>query len=245
MLTSKSQATLANAAELAGVIFNKGITAETTADNLARQNQVQNATKKYQEAQKHFADAEVQSKNSAEVSKKQLNDIIQQLQIVQNDLKPEHRSTNEYRDAENLLKKGEQYNNEEKYHLAYNSYSEAISLYQKAVSIRIDQKEKIHRAIEGYARALENKSIIGSGFIHDSYESSLQKQWEPFFDVAEEISIGLDIHDIEFDRNKAKVGVDVLMKYSGAGGSGIENKWKIELSESGTDWLITKISEAK
>jgi len=244
MLESKSKATIANATELAGVTFNKGITAETAADNLVRQKQYQNATKKYKEAQKHFADAEIQSMNSTEDIRKQLNDIIQQLQIVQDDLKPEHRSTHEYREAKDLQKEGEQYNNEGKPNLAYNSYSEAISLYKKAVRIRIDQKEKIHEAIEGYARALESKSIVGSGFIHNSYEPSLQEQWEPFFNVAEDISIGVDIHDIDFGDNKANVFVDVLIKYSGAGGSGIKNKWKIELSESGMNWLISKISEA-
>ncbi len=150
----------------------------------------------------------------------------------------------EYRDAENLRKKGEQYNNQGKYLFAYNSYSEAVSFYQKAVQIRITQTEKIHGAIEGYARALENKSIEGSGYIHDSYETELQEEWQPFFKLAEDITIGMDIHDIEFDNNKASVFVDVVMKYSGAGGSGEKNRWKFELTESGTDWLISKISKA-
>jgi hypothetical protein len=54
----------------------------------------------------------------------------------------------------------------------------------------------------------------------------------------------MDIQDIEFSANKATVLADVLMKYSGAGGSGQQYKWKIELDESGTDWFISKISNA-
>jgi AAA+ ATPase superfamily predicted ATPase len=244
MLDSKNQAMLANAAELASGTFNKGIMAEKAAENYITQKQYQPATKKYEEAQKHFVDASVRSKNAQEGAKEQLNGIILQLQNIQKDLKPQHHSMNEYRDAENLRKKGEQYNDQGKYLFAYHSYSEAVSLYQKTVQIRITQTEKIHGAIEGYAHALENKSIEGSGYIHDSYETELQEEWQPFFKLAEDITIGMDIHDIEFDNNKASVFVDVVMKYSGAGGSGEKNRWKFELTESGTVWLISKISKA-
>ena len=244
MLESKKQAMIANAGELASVIFNKGISAENAADNFVRQHQYQDATEKYEEAQKHFADAELHSRNSTENAKKQLDEIIQQLKTVQNSLKPEHRSTDEYKAAEDQRKQGEQYNNEKKYQLAYNSYSEAVSLYQKAVQVRINQKEKIRTVIEGCARDMENKNIIDSKYIQDAYEVKLQEEWQPFFDLAENINIGMDIQDIEFSANKATVLADVLMKYSGAGGSGQQYKWKIELDESGTDWFISKISNA-
>ena len=81
-------------------------------------------------------------------------------------------------------------------------------------------------------------------YIQDAYEVKLQEEWQPFFDLAENINIGMDIHDIEFFENKATVLADVLMKYSGAGGSGQKYKWKIDLQESGTDWFISKISNA-
>ncbi len=244
MLDSKNQAMLANAAELASGTFNKGIIAEKAAENYITQKQYQSATKKYEEAQIHFDDAGVQSKNAQEGAKEQLKGIILQLQNIQKDLRPQHRSMTEYRNAENLRKKGKQYNNEGKYLFAYHSYSEAVSLYQKTVQIRVTQTEKIHGAIEGYAHALENKSIVGSGYIQDSYETELLEEWQPFFKLAEDITIGMDIHDIEFDDKKASVFVDVLMDYSGAGGSGEKIIWKFELTESGTDWLISKISKA-
>jgi len=244
MLESKNQALMANAAELASETFNKGITAERVADNLVNQNQVENATKKYEEAQKHFIDAEIQSKNSLENTQKQLNNVIQQLTIVQNELKPEHRSTNEYKAAENQRQQGEKYNNEKKYLLAFNSFSEAVSLYKKAIQVRMAQKEKIHLTIEGYTRDMENKNILGSRYIQSTYEAKLQEEWQPFFELADNINIDMEIQDIEFSTKKAIVLADVLMRYSGAGGSGQKYKWKIELEESGTDWIISNISNA-
>jgi hypothetical protein len=54
----------------------------------------------------------------------------------------------------------------------------------------------------------------------------------------------MTIQRIEFEGKIANAFVDVLMKYSGALGSGTKNKWKFELTESGADWLISKISDA-
>jgi tetratricopeptide (TPR) repeat protein len=245
MLDSKSEAIMANAGELASVSFNKGIIAETAAENYLKQKQYLQATQKYSEAQKFYKEAEVQSRTVSDNAKKQLRDIILQMQMIQKDLKPEHRSLSEYREAENLREKGEKQSTAGNYLLAYNSYSEAVSLYQKAVQIRINQKEKIQRAIEGCARDIEKKSIVGSRYIQDNYEPELQKEWEPFFKYADEIKFITTINDIVFDGNEASVFVDVLLKFSGAGGSGEKNRWKFMLTEIGTEWLITNISEAK
>jgi AAA+ ATPase superfamily predicted ATPase len=242
MLDTKNRAMMANARDYAPQKFTLGISAEKAAENYTKKKQFKQATNKYTEAQMHYADAETQSLNAAADAKEQLDNVILQIQTLQKDLKSEHRSMNEYREAENLREKGEQYNNEEKYHLAYNSYSEAVSLYQRAVQIRITQTEKIHVTIEGYGRDMENKSVVGSKYIQDNYESTLHEEWQTFFKMVDEINIGMDIHDIEFSENKAVVLVDVLMTYSGAGGSGEKNRWKFELSESGPDWLISNIT---
>jgi tetratricopeptide (TPR) repeat protein len=245
MLDSKSQALMANAEELASVTFNKGISAESAAENFLNQKQFQQATKKYTEAQKFYREAGVESKTASEKAKKKLSGVIQKMESLQKGLKPEHKSTTEYKDAENLRIKGEKQNNEGNYSLAYNSFSEAVTLYQKAVQIRINQRAKIQEAIEGYARDLENESIIGSRFIEDKYEPELQKEWEPFFKYAEEVKISTTIDDIIFSGNTASVYVDVLLKYSGAGGSGEKNRWKFNLIENGSEWLISSISKAE
>jgi tetratricopeptide (TPR) repeat protein len=241
MIESKNHAVLAKAPDLAGAEFDLGIKAETAAEKFIRQKKYPEASKKYEEAQRYFTDAETQSKNSNENAKEQLNSVLQQLQNVHKDLTSQHYSMNEYQEAESLRKKGEKYNSEENYLMAFNSYSESLSLFQDAIRIRLNQSEKIHIAIEGYARDMENKSIVGSKHILDSYESILQEEWEPFFNLAEEIKIGTEIHEIEFNDKKAIVFVDVLMNYSGAGGSGEKNTWKIELNENGTEWFIANI----
>jgi tetratricopeptide (TPR) repeat protein len=244
MLESKSQAMLASAADLASSTFNNGLSAEADAERLSKQKKYEEAIKKYQEAEKQFIAAKAESKSAAADAKNRISKIIKKMQTIQKDLKPEHKSLNEYQNAERLRKKGEQYNSEGKYTLAYDNYSEAVSLYEETVQIRIKQTEKIQGTLRGYAQAMENKAILGSKYIQDSYEPELQEEWESFFELADEIKIDIDIRDIEFNKNTATVLVDILLNYSGAGGSGEKYKWKIALVEGNPDWQISNISKA-
>lgn len=245
MLDTKNRAMMANAADYAQAKFNLGLSAEKSAVNLEKKRQYDQATKKYTEAQMHYAEAETQSLNAAADAKEQLDAIITKYQTLQKDLASEHRSTTEFKDAENLRKKGEQYNTEGKYVLAYTNYSEAVSLYEKAVKVRINDRAKIQAAIDGFARDMENETIVGSRFITDSYEPQLQEEWESFFKYAEDIKVSVDIHEIEFSGNNARVSVDMLLIFSGAGGSGEKNRWNFELTGNTNAWLISKMSNAK
>jgi tetratricopeptide (TPR) repeat protein len=245
MLDTKNRAMMANAGDYAQAKFNLGISSEKAAANLEKKKQYEQATKKYTEAQMHYAEAETQSLNAAADAKEQLDAIITKYQILQKDITSEHRFTTEFKNAENLRKKGEQYNSEGKYVLAFNNYSEAVLLYEKAVKVRIKDREKIQSAIEGFARDMENKTIVGSQFITDSYEPQLQEEWEPFFKYAEDIKVSVNIHEIQFGVNNAHVFVDMLLTFSGAGGSGEKNRWNFELTGTTNDWLISKMSDAK
>jgi hypothetical protein len=245
MLDTKNRAMMANAGDYAQAKFNLGISSEKAAGNLEKKKQYEQATKKYTEAQMHYAEAETQSLNAAADAKEQLDAIITKYQILQKDITSEHRFTTEFKNAENLRKKGEQYNSEGKYVLAFNNYSEAVSLYEKAVKVRIKDREMIQSAIEGFARDMENKTIVGSQFITDSYEPQLQEEWEPFFKYAEDIKVSVNIHEIQFGVNNAHVFVDMLLTFSGAGGSGEKNRWNFELTGTTNDWLISKMSDAK
>ena len=245
MLDTKNRAMMANALDYAQVKFNLGLSSEKTATNLEKKKQYEQATSKYTEAQMHYAEAETQSLNAAADAKEQLNAIITKYQTLQKDLTTEHQSTTEFKDAENLRKKGEQYNTEGKYLLAYNNYSEAVSLYEKAVKVRINDREKIRATIEGFARDMENKTIVGSRFIKDSYEPQLHEEWEPFFKYADDIKVAVDIHEIQFNGTNARVSVDMLLTFSGAGGSGEKHKWDFELSGTTNDWVISKMSDSK
>jgi len=245
MLDTKNRAMMANATDYAQAKFKLGISAENTAANFEKNKQYEQATKKYTEAQMHYADAETESLNAAADAKEQLDEIILKYQTLQGDITSEHRSTTEFKDAENLRKKGDRYNIEGKYVLAYNNYSEAVSLYEKAVQVRIKDREKIQGAIEGFARDMEKKTIVGSRFISDSYEPQLEEDWEPFFKYADDIKVSIDIHEIQFNGNIARVSVDMLLTFSGAGGSGEKNRWNFELTGNTNDWIISKMSDAK
>ena len=157
---------------------------------------------------------------------------------------PQHRSLAEYRSAESLRNKGTEQSAQGDFTLAFKSYTEALSLYKETINIRVEDNQKIQTAVQGYARALETKNISGSNYIISSYKKELESEWKPFFNVAQDIKITLSTHEIEFSNTTASVLADALLQYRGAGGSGNKNVWKFELVKTGSDWIISKISEA-
>ena len=244
MLESKSLAQKANAIELAADTYKKAANTENQAENLTRQKRFDDATEKFKEATTYYIAAEKESQKATRDAQSNLSAILAQLEDVESNLQAEHRSTEEYTNAEELRSKGERYNNEGNYILAYNSYAEAITLYEKAKQKRISQTQKIRSVINAYSSALENKNFSNASFITPDYKKELGKEWQSFFDLANEIKVATFIQNIEFNKKSATAFVDVVMTYSGAGGSGEKNRWKFELTESGTDWLILKISTA-
>jgi len=245
MLQSKSEAVKSDAATLAGATFDKGVNAESDAETYAANKDYENALTQLQQAHDYFDQANQESRVSAQQAKNQTSDLLQQIGKIQSQLKPEHRLLTEFRNAESSRIKGNEQADQGDYSLANKSYSAAIDLYNSAIQIRLDDTQKIKTAIQGYARALENKNITGSSFILNSYKKELENEWKPFFNVAQNIKIDLQTHTIEFTESTASVITDVLLQYSGAGGSGTKNIWKFEFIESGSDWLISKINEAK
>ena len=244
MQTSKDQAILAKAPKFADDTFQKGIDAEIAAVTYLDHDNYQEASNKYQQAQKYFEEATNESRTAVEKAQNNIENILQELNKVQKDIKPEHHSMAEYQDAEVFRSEGANYKKNGDYIQAYSSYSKAVSLYQEAIRKAIIRKEKINDAINSYARAIENKNFNTSSGILSGYKKELQDEWQPFFKVAENINIVFDINDVLFAGNTASALVDILMKYTGAGGSGTKNKWKFELVASNSDWLISNVSEA-
>ena len=244
MQNSKEQAVLAKAPELAKDVFDRGVGAETDATNYFDQKDYENANKKYREAEDYFSNATKDSREVQKKSQSQIQSILQTLGQLQNEAKPEHRTMEEYQQAETFRASGKTYNDQGNYILALENYNKAASLYREAFRKFNLRSEKIKSAINSYARAIENKNFNTSSGIVASYKKVLQNEWQPFFKIADNIDINFDIHDILFDGTTANVLVDIVMNYTGAGGSGTKNRWKFEFIESSSDWLISNITQA-
>jgi len=240
----KSEAEKNGAANLATTTFENGLTAEMEAESYAARREYENARLKFEQARDYFNQASLESRTASLQVKDQISGLQKQIEKIQSELKPEHRTLSKYRNAEALKIKGDEEYSQGDYTLAYKTFSEAITSYNETIQIRSQDVQQIRTAVQGYARALENKNLSASGFILDSYKQELENQWKPFFKVAENIKINMNIHDVDFTDKTASVLTDVIMQYSGAGGSGSKVSWKFVLVESGSDWIISKISEA-
>jgi AAA+ ATPase superfamily predicted ATPase len=245
MLQKKVEAENNRAADLAAGTFSKGLAAETAAANFAARKDYQGALGKYRQAQDIFTQAALESKSALQQEKTQITGLIQQIDKIQSELTLQHRSLPEYRSAESLKNKGTEQSAQGDLTLAYKSYSESLRLYKETIQIRAEDNQKIKTAVQGYARALESKNIAGSNYILSSYKKELENEWKPFFNVAQDIKITLNTNEIEFSNTTANLLADVLLQYRGAGGSGNKNVWKFELVQTGSDWIISKISEAQ
>ncbi len=244
MLERKSEAERIQAPVFAGQLFSQAEKSENEAENLMRRQEYRSAGEKYAEAEKLFADATVKSTGALEQTKSETEALRLQAQDEKSKLQATHRELDEYQNAETLMAQADGDVRDKNYISAQKDYSEAIKLYKRSLTRRDEQSEQIKAAIREYIAAIERENIDQASAISKNYREELKNQWEPFFNVADDIKIDYTINDIGFKGNGASVLVDVTMNFSGAGGAGNRNKWKIDLGESGTQWLITKISEA-
>jgi len=244
MLGRKAEAERSQAPLFANDLFAEAERVENEAENFMLGQEYETAGEKYDQAKRLYTEATSKSKNFLEQAASETETLRVQADAAKSKLRPEHRELGEYKDAEDLVSRAEISIQEKNFPLAQKNFREAIQLYGKAMTKRDNQSEEIRTAIREYVHAIETKDLSRASKISTKYRSELNNQWAPFFDVADDIKIDLTIKDIGFTGSSASVFVDVVMNYSGAGGAGSRNKWKFELAESGSEWFITKISEA-
>jgi len=241
MLDSKTRAVQVKAPDLAAETYAKAENTEETAEKLGMQNNYLAAAEKFNEAQMIFEKAVTESRGAMKIEEDKYQNSRQQLEKIKTGLKAEHKLLPEYEQAEEFQNKGKDQADQGQFNLAYDNNTKAIRLYEMTVQKRIEDKEKIRGAIDGYVQAIKAKDFRNSTFIKADYKSELQNQWKPFFDLAEDIKIDYKINEIEFEKNGAQAKVVVTMQYSGAGGSGNSAEWNVKLTEERSNWVIANI----
>jgi len=244
MLESKLKAQNTQAPVLAKELFSDAESAEQDAEVSLAQQAYETAGEKYTLAGELYEQAAVQSADILDKLVPQTDALRQKALSARSKLGAEHRDLEEYKNAETLVAEAESYAREKNFTLAQKGFNDALLLYERSLTKRDEQSEAIRAAIGEYIHAIEKKNIDQASKISESYRAELKSQWAPFFKVAEDIKIDLTINDIIFSGNSAIAAADIVLNYSGAGGTGSRNEWKFELSESGSKWLINKISEA-
>ncbi len=244
MLARKADAERSQAPLYANDLFAEAENVENEAEDFILRQEYETAGMKYDQAKRLYTEATTKSTDFLEQATADTEKLRTQAGAAKSKIRPEHRELEEYKDAEDLVSRAESFIQEKNFPLAQENFREAIQFYEKAITKRDNQSEEIRTAIREYVHAIEIKDLSRASNISTNYRAELNNQWAPFFDVADDIKIDLTINDIGFNGSGASVFVDVVMNFSGAGGAGSRNKWKFELAESGSEWLITKISEA-
>ncbi len=245
MLAAKTSAQAGQAADFAGELFSRALDAEQVADAAMDLREYGSAGEKYILATQLFNQAAAEASTALETAKTGAAALRDRALAAKSGLGSGYRDLKEYKEAGSLMTQAEIYMQEHKFQLAQKDYGDAVRLYNSALTKRDAQIKTIRNAIAGYVRAIEQKDIDQAAMIAPNYRAEIRDQWAPFFEVAEDIKIDLNISDIRIEGNIASAAAEVIMNFSGAGGTGQKNNWKFQLSENNSQWLINKISEAK
>ena len=246
MLDNKSKAEEIQARNLAASQFSQAESVEQEAENLLNKGEFDAAGTKFTEAGDLYA-------NAAEISAGMIEQVAQKTKAVRQKalnnkakLGSGYQDMQEYKDAENLFADAEAAAGKKDYAQAQKDYDDAAGLYEKTVVKRQEQTKQIKAAIQGFAKAVEGKNIDLAPRISDSYRQEFKNDdfWKQFFKVADDIQLDIKINDIDFRGNTANVFVDAVMNFSGARIENNHIRWKIDLAENGSQWLITRITQA-
>jgi AAA+ ATPase superfamily predicted ATPase len=246
MLENKSKAEEIQAGNLAAGQFSQAESAEQEAENLFNKGEFDAAGPKFTEAGDLYAQAAEASAGMVEQAAQKTNTVRMQALSSKAKLDKTYQDLQEYKDAENLFAEAETAAGKKDYTRAQKEYADAASLYDKSLVKRQDQTNQIKTAIQGFAKAVESKNIDLAPRISDSYREEFKKDefWNQFFEVADDIHLDIKINDIDFKGNTANVFVDAVMNFSGAKIKNNHIRWKMDLGENGSQWLITRITQA-
>ena len=242
MLSLKKQAEESGAAHTS--IYSKASREEQAGLSYLKENEFPHAAERFREAENLYRSAETDLKsneNKTMVSEstrlqKQLNNIKSKISGQLNYLDLYNQAQDTESIATSLLKSAN-------YGEAIPNLQQSIDLYQQAIAEHDKDVEQVNSLIGQYRQSLENENIIQMKRLRGDFTKAVQDQWSQFFDIVDNLKVNMSVTDINFEQNMAIASINVRMEYKGAGGSGILNKWKIELAESGMDWVIIKVSE--
>jgi AAA+ ATPase superfamily predicted ATPase len=208
-----------------------------------RKNDYETAAGKFREAEKLYRSAESTMKADDDKIATDAKRFQEELSQIKARVSSQHAYLDTYTQAKNTESVAESHINRQNFSEAVPNLQRSIELYQKAIEEHSKDVEQVNSMIGQYRKSLENENIVQMKRLRGDFTQAVQDQWSQFFDVVDDLKVNVSVTNLSFEKSMATASLDVRMAYKGAGGSGILNKWRIELAESASDWIIIKVSE--
>jgi hypothetical protein len=238
--STKENAQKNNAPQLASNIFSNAQEKESQGRNLMIQG-------RYDDAEIALAEAQRLYSSAASEATRSLNKISDEIQTIQTSLAEyKSRSAEEYnyldeykqavsaeQQAEASLRQNDEVNAIENFRKAKDLYAQAKTKHQKRVV-------NINNIIQKYRLALQNKNIQEMKNLRSNFSKQEEERWTQFFNVANNLKAQFSVNSFRFQQNSATASLDVHLEFSGSKNSAI---WEMQFAETGTGWIISKISE--
>jgi len=208
-----------------------------------RKNDYVTAAGKFKEAENLYRSAESTAKADNDKTATEVKRFQKQLSQIKAKVSSQHTYLDVYTQAKNTESVAESHINSQNFSEAVPKLQRSIELYQKAIEEHSKDVEQVNSMIGQYRKSLENENIVQMKRLRGDFTQAVQDQWSQFFEVVDDLKVNMSVTNLSFEKSMATAFLDVRMAYKGAGGSGILNKWRIELAESASDWIIIKVSE--
>jgi tetratricopeptide (TPR) repeat protein len=216
---------------------------EQEALSFLRKYDYQAAAGKFNEAENLYRSAQSINTADNDKTKTEAQKFQQQLTQIKAKVSSQYAYLDAYTEAKNTESLAEAHINSQNFAEAVPQLQRSIELYQKAIEEHSKDVEQVNTMIGQYRKSLENENIVQMKRLRGDFTQAVQDQWSQFFEVVDNLNVNMSVMNISFEKNMATASLDVRMVYEGAGGSGILNKWRIELAEAASDWIIIKVSE--
>lgn len=240
--TAKENAQKNNAAELASVTFSAAKVKESQGQSLFNQG-------RYDEAEPVLTEAKNLYSTAASQAGRSLNKLSSEIQSLQISLKEfstksaeEYSYSNEYKQAVSAEQKGQAALQQSDEVAAKGNFMKAKDLYEQAKKDHQQRIKDVNNIIQKYRLALQSKNIQEMKNLHPNFGKQDEKRWTQFFDVANNLSAQFSINSLHLQQNSASASVGVILEFSGTRSSA---NWQMQFAETGSNWIISKISEGK
>lgn len=240
--TTKARAQSNNAPELASITFSAANDKASQGQSLFNQGRYDEAETALTEAKRLFSLAASEASSSS-------NKLSSEIQTIQTSLKEyktkafeEYSYSNEYKQAVSAEQKGQAALQQGDEVAAKGNFMKAKDLYEQAKKDHQQRVKEVNNIIQKYRLALQNKNIQEMKSLSPNFSKQDEKRWTQFFDVANNLSAQFSVNSLRLQQNSANASVGVILEFSGTKSAA---NWEMQFAETGSNWIISKISEGK